>query len=110
MIPNDPQLDELLSFDAFNGAFNSIAGTILLVERDRELCGALDIHLTRLGLQVLKASTGAEALELVKSKQPPFMLANAHLPDIGNEDLMRRTRSISPDTAIIIAHRQGDGV
>ena len=102
MIPNDPQLDELLSFDAFNDAFNSIAGTILLVERDREVCGALDIHLTRLGLQVLKASTGAEALELVKSKQPPFMLANAHLPDIGNEDLMRRTRSISPDTAVII--------
>lgn len=102
---SDPALDGL-PIAAINGTFSSVAGTLLLLEPEMELRNALEIHLTRLGLHVLKAGGGEEALKLLKSEQPPFLISNAYLPDMDSEDLMRRTRIVSPDTAIMI---MGDG-
>jgi PAS domain S-box-containing protein len=101
MPPNDPDFDGL-PFAALNGAFNNIVGTLILVEPEVELCNALEIHLTRMGLNVLKAPNGQEALKLLKTEQPPFLISNAYLPDMNSGELMRQAKSISADTAIII--------
>jgi PAS domain S-box-containing protein len=100
-MPTDPAYDGL-PFAALNGTFNSVAGTLLLVEPNAELRNALEIHLTRMGLHVVKTSTGQEALELIKTEQPAFLISHAYLPDMSCEDLMRQTRSTSSDTAIIV--------
>ncbi len=105
MIQRDPSFDGV-PIAAVNGTLGSVSGVLLLVEPDAGLRGALELHLTRLGLQIVKAVTGQAALDLLKSEQPSFLMSHAYLPDMGSEDLMRLTRTVSPDTAIII---MGDG-
>lgn len=97
----DPAFDGL-PLDAVNGTISSVSGTLLLAEPDSELCDALEIHLTRLGLHVVKSASGQEALNILKNEQPAFLMSNAYLPDMSGEDLIRLTRSVSSDTAIII--------
>ncbi len=44
--------------------------TILLVDKDGELCDALEIYLSRLGYEVIKTATGQTALSVFASDSP----------------------------------------
>jgi len=91
-----------LAAAAVNGTAGGIVGLLVLAEPEADLRDALEIHLTRLGLHVRKASGGQAALNLLKEQTPSFLLANAHLPDMSGIDLLRLTHAVSPDTAVII--------
>lgn len=56
-----------------------------------------------LGLEVSEASTGTEALELLRSEMFDALLVDVGLPDMSGEDVARQSRQVNPDLGVIFA-------
>jgi DNA-binding response OmpR family regulator len=77
-----------------------MAALILSVDDEPDVTDLVRFHLTKAGHQVLTASSGREALEIIKLNQPDLILLDLMLPDIdgfGVCEILRRT----PRTATI---------
>lgn len=72
---------------------------ILVVDDDRELMDNVEDHFTAAGFQVLRASTGAMALELIHRVQLDCVVLDVGLPDQDGFDLCAQLRA---DSAIPI--------
>ena len=90
-------------------------GTVLLVEDD-EMVRALAVSVLRSrGYQVLSASDGLEALELVKDEDPPLdlVVTDVVMPRLGGPGLARALRDSRPDLLVLFIsgymERPGDG-
>jgi len=68
----------------------TLRGKVLYIE-DQELNQVLmeaqlsDLH----GITLIKATTGAEGIRLVRSEHPDLVLLDMHLPDFGGLDVVR---------------------
>jgi PAS domain S-box-containing protein len=56
------------------------------------------------GFEVLEASSGAEALQLVNSQRPPLVLLDINLPDMTGYDVCREIKSASATSGILVIH------
>lgn len=68
---------------------------VLIVEDDSEIINLLEIHLTDLNLEVLKASNGKTGLEKALSDQPDLIVLDISLPEMDGIEVCRQIRKRS---------------
>ena len=74
--------------------------TILTVDDERDVLELLRFHLERAGYRVLQATSGREALELIRCQRPDLVLLDLMLPDIDGFGICEMLRR-SPETATL---------
>ena len=75
--------------------------TVLVVDDDKSILTALRMTLEG-DYAVFTAENGAEALRLVRDKEPEVILLDIGLPDASGIDLIERIKSIGPEVVIIM--------
>jgi DNA-binding response OmpR family regulator len=76
--------------------------TILAVDDEPLTCKLLEISLSRLGHEVLTATSGLAGLELVQQARPSLVILDLVLPDVDGLEMLQQIRKIAPQTAVII--------
>ncbi len=66
---------------------------ILLVEDEADLASIVEHHLQKAGFTVVHASTGTEALSVLKEQMVSLVLLDLMLPDMSGVDICRQIRS-----------------
>jgi DNA-binding response OmpR family regulator len=79
--------------------------TVLVVEDEREIRELLRRYLTRAGLSVLVAATGADALLKLEEVRPDLVLLDLGLPDIDGVEILERAAPKIP--VIVLTARAG---
>jgi two-component system, NtrC family, response regulator AtoC len=77
---------------------------ILIVDDEPDIRSALGRYFERTGHDVLRASTGEEAVRLVQSERPAVVLLDLFLPDISGFEVLERTREQRPVIIMITGH------
>ena len=75
--------------------------TVLVVDDDKSILTALRMTLEG-DYAVCTAENGAEALRLLRVKEPEIVLLDIGLPDISGIDLIKQIKSADPDVVIIM--------
>ena len=75
---------------------------ILIVDDEPDVCWALEHLIAAKGVRVEKASTGKQAISLIKSTPFRLVFLDAKLPDAEGCELARRIRELSPAVSIIM--------
>ena len=70
--------------------------TILVVDDEVDLRGAIAFELEMEGAQVLQASGGHEALELVKMKSPNLVISDVRMPHGDGVELLDNIKKLNP--------------
>ena len=65
---------------------------ILVVDDDPNILQLVNIHLVHAGYEVIKATNGAEALELLKEQHPDLAVVDVMMPGMDGFELTRRLR------------------
>ncbi|MEK7157140.1 MAG: response regulator [Patescibacteria group bacterium] len=66
--------------------------SILVVEDEQALQEALKLKLTKEGIEVLTASTGEEAIEILKTRRPTLVSLDILLPRMNGLEVLRNIR------------------
>jgi two-component system KDP operon response regulator KdpE len=75
---------------------------ILLVDDESAIRRALRPPLVELGFQVVEASRGEEALQLLRSGPVDVVLLDVNMPGIGGIETLRRIRAFAPRLPVIM--------
>ncbi len=73
---------------------------VLTVDADPEVIQILDVNLTHANLEVIPATSGAEALSKAATERPDIILLNTNLPDMDTAEICRQLKE-SPQTSYI---------
>ena len=76
--------------------------TVLVVDDEIILRKTLRTYLEDEGFAVETASSGAEALEIVKKCQVDIMIVDMHLPDMGGESVIESARGMNAALKFIV--------
>ncbi|MDN7121807.1 response regulator, partial [Nocardioides sp. ChNu-153] len=79
--------------------------TVLVVDDDEDIRFLVVTVLEEAGYTVLEASTGAEAVEVVRREQPDLVTLDLGLPDIDGMETCRRLRAFSDAFVIMLTGR-----
>ena len=82
--------------------------TILLVDDEPNILGALKRLFRSEHIAVMTASNGAEAIEILRRTTIQLLITDNKMPGISGIDLIKQVRNISPDTIRIILSGQSD--
>lgn len=77
--------------------------TCLVVDDDDLVRGTVGRGLRRFGYDVLLASSGVEALELLADEPVSVVLTDFHMPGMNGLELLTRIRTDYPDVAVVLA-------
>lgn len=75
---------------------------VLVVDDERSIRISLKIGLEKLGLEVFVAESGEEALEIFERDGPDLVILDINLPGMNGIEVLKRIKSISPTTTIIM--------
>jgi two-component system, OmpR family, phosphate regulon response regulator PhoB len=67
--------------------------SVLLVDDERDLLSAVDFNLRAAGLETLLATTGEQALSVIRRRIPDLVLLDLMLPDMSGTEVCRRIKS-----------------
>lgn len=67
--------------------------SILVIEDEQALQEALKLKLEKLGIEVLTASTGEEALAILKIRRPTLVSLDILLPQMNGLEVLQRVRN-----------------
>jgi DNA-binding response OmpR family regulator len=76
--------------------------TILLVEDDKNQRLLYEMELRQEGYEVVTASNGKEALEIIKEKLPDIIIMDINMPKMDGIDTMGRILSKNKEIPVII--------
>ena len=76
--------------------------TVLIADDNQELRTLMAEFLTSDGFEVLEASDGVEALEIVRRARPDAVLLDIIMPRLNGLHTLERLREIDPDVQVII--------
>ncbi len=79
--------------------------TVLVVDDEPHIRTVLNSMLGYLGYEVLLASNGTEAIEILRSrdKNVDIVLLDIIMPEMGGEEAYRNIKNISPDVKVILS-------
>ncbi len=80
---------------------------VLLVDDEEEFATTLAERLSMRGLEVETALDGESALELMDADPPDVVLLDVLMPGMGGLEVLRRIRSTSPGTQVILLTGHG---
>lgn len=88
------------------------AFTVLCVDDEPGVLLAVERALHPLGVQIIKADTGEDALALLRQQTVHVMISDAAMPGMHGIELMKRASSIAPGVLRILlsAHTNASGV
>ena len=87
---------------------NSIPSRILIVDDEEDICEMLSDFLEECGYETFRATTGKEALSVVKAARPHLMLLNIRLPEMSGIDILRDVRAIDQEIGVIMVTEYQD--
>ena len=76
--------------------------TILVVDDEPNIVEVLEIVLQDEGMEVLKSSSGQEALTLLQENDVDLVISDIKMPDFSGVELLREAKQLSPDTIFIM--------
>src|SRR2546430_871031 len=88
-------------------AATQTAPTILIVDDEPGILDSLQKVFERESLRVLTAPGGAEALELLRREPVSILLTDLVMPGMSGLDLLKASRSLSPETETILMTAYG---
>ena len=80
--------------------------SLLLVDDDADVLGAVGDYFEKLGYEVHRAGTGADGVEAYERLRPDVVILDLHLPDMGGLEVLERLRASG--AAVILMTGQGD--
>jgi len=80
---------------------------VLIVDDDRSNLESLTRIFTREGWGVACASSGTEALELVRRDHPSVVVTDLMMPGMGGGELLRTVKAIAPETEVVLVTAYG---
>jgi len=83
-------------------------GQVLIVDDEAGIARLVSMYLEREGFSTITAKTGAEALDMVVSRQPSLVVLDIMLPDIDGWEVCREIRRSSDVPIIMLTAREGD--
>jgi len=86
---------------------NMTEGTVLIVEDETPIRKLIAFNLQRSNFEVLEASEGKSALQLVKEDKPTIVILDLMLPDMDGFEICTKMREINPQLPIIILSARG---
>lgn len=81
---------------------------ILIVDKDKELCSALEKFLNRYGYSVTKAKTSQIALSVIPKNTPSIVISGTQLQDIEGIDFLRNVKENYPEIEVVMITDEGD--
>jgi len=83
------------------------APTVLVVDDEPALADSLQKILERESLRVLTASSGGEALEIIRREPVSVLLTDLMMPGMSGMDLLRASKSVAPETETVLMTAYG---
>ena len=80
---------------------------ILVVDDDLNILAVLEARLASIDYQVLTASGGEEALEILKSRQIDLMITDVKMPGMGGMDLFSAAQEVRPGLPVMFLTAYG---
>ena len=81
--------------------------TILAVDDDLSILQVLEARLSAVEFQVLTATGGREALDIIKSGHVDLLISDVRMPGMGGMDLFAEVRAICPELPVIFLTAYG---
>jgi two-component system response regulator HydG len=75
---------------------------ILIIDDDKDLCFVLKRFLSKHGFEVLDATTGRLALEILESVEPDLILCDFRLEDMSGSSILKKIKEKNPNVPVII--------
>jgi two-component system, NtrC family, response regulator HydG len=75
---------------------------ILIIDDDKDLCFVLKRFLSKHGFEVLEATTGRAALEILDSVEPNLILCDFRLEDMSGSSILKKIKEKNPSVPVII--------
>ncbi len=82
------------------------AVTVLIVEDDRNTAALVATYLEREGFRTVSAHDGEQALEMVRSHRPDFVILDIMLPKIDGWEVGRQLRRFSDVPILMLTARE----
>ncbi|MGB9690797.1 MAG: sigma-54-dependent transcriptional regulator [Candidatus Sumerlaeaceae bacterium] len=82
-------------------------GKLLIVDDNEESLKSLDLAFTRSGYDVLTASSGKQALQMLDAKDIDVMVCDLRLPDISGIEVLQATRNMETPPSVILLTAYG---
>ena len=80
---------------------------MLIVDDEEDILWGLSGELSRQGLEVMTASKGTEALDLLKKGKVDFLITDIRMPDISGVELLLKARELHPELKVIVMTAYG---
>jgi two-component system response regulator HydG len=80
---------------------------VLIVDDERPNLESLSKIFQREGWRVALASSGAEALEVLRRERPSVLVTDLMMPGMSGEALLRAARTVAPDTEVVVMTAYG---
>jgi len=84
-----------------------INSKLLVVDDEKSMCDFLEIMLKKEGYDVTCTTRGEEALELLEHNLYNMVLTDIRMPGVDGFEILRKTKDVSPDTAVIMITAYG---
>ena len=81
-------------------------GPVLIVEDDRNTAALIKTYLEKEGFQTAVVHDGEEALNMIKTSNPGFVILDIMLPQIDGWEVCRRLRSFSDVPVLMLTARE----
>ena len=75
---------------------------ILIIDDDKDLCFVLKRFLSKHGFEVLEATTGRAALEILDTVEPDLILCDFRLEDMSGSSILKKIKEKNPSVPVII--------
>jgi DNA-binding NtrC family response regulator len=82
--------------------------TVLVIEDEPELREILELILLALPVQVVMASDGRQALEIVNRQQVTAIVSDINMPKMDGLQLLKEIRNLGLDTPFVFVSAYGD--
>lgn len=75
---------------------------ILIIDDDKDLCFVLKRFLSKHGFEVIEATSGKAALEILEGLEPDLILCDFRLEDMSGSSILKKIKEKNPSVPVII--------